>query len=297
MIARAARALPPQMPAPPSYQKVNPGDQPVLFLVLRSATLPLSIDQRVRRVDDRAAHLDGQRRRAGAGVRRREVRGPHRRRSAQARGARHRHRRSRQRRSRTPTSSCRPARCTARSRPSRCWPTASCCARQAYGPMIVAYRNGNPVRLEEVAHVYDGVENDKNAAWYGRASARSTWRSRSSRAPTSSRSSTRSKTLLPAFREQLPAAAVARHPQRSLGRDPRVGPRRQVHAADHGRARRPGDLPVPAEPLGHDHSEPRAAGLDRRDLRGDVPARLQPRQPVADGADALRSASSWTTRS
>src|SRR5262249_47160063 len=42
MIAKAARQLPPQMPAPPSYQKVNPGDQPVLFLVLRSPTLPLS---------------------------------------------------------------------------------------------------------------------------------------------------------------------------------------------------------------------------------------------------------------
>src|SRR5213079_313500 len=42
MIARAARQLPPQMPAPPSYQKANPSDFPVLFLVLRSATLPLS---------------------------------------------------------------------------------------------------------------------------------------------------------------------------------------------------------------------------------------------------------------
>ena len=42
MIARAARQLPPQMPSPPSYQKVNPGDQPVIFLALRSATLPLS---------------------------------------------------------------------------------------------------------------------------------------------------------------------------------------------------------------------------------------------------------------
>ena len=30
------------MPAPPSFQKVNPADQPVMFLVLRSATLPLS---------------------------------------------------------------------------------------------------------------------------------------------------------------------------------------------------------------------------------------------------------------
>src|SRR6184192_558367 len=43
MIAKAARQLPPQMPVPPSYQKVNPGDQPVLFLVLRSGTLPLPV--------------------------------------------------------------------------------------------------------------------------------------------------------------------------------------------------------------------------------------------------------------
>src|SRR5688572_31720642 len=42
MIARATRQLPPQMPSPPSYQKVNPGDQPVMFLVMRSRTLPLS---------------------------------------------------------------------------------------------------------------------------------------------------------------------------------------------------------------------------------------------------------------
>ncbi|HTI51076.1 MAG TPA: efflux RND transporter permease subunit, partial [Planctomycetaceae bacterium] len=41
MIARAQRSLPPQMPAPPSFQKVNPGDQPVMMLVLRSATMPL----------------------------------------------------------------------------------------------------------------------------------------------------------------------------------------------------------------------------------------------------------------
>src|SRR4051812_5567552 len=42
MIAKTARQLPPQMPTPPSYQKVNPRDQPVLFLFLRSATLPMS---------------------------------------------------------------------------------------------------------------------------------------------------------------------------------------------------------------------------------------------------------------
>ena len=42
MIARASRQLPPQMPTPPSYMKVNPGDYPVMLLVMRSPTLPLS---------------------------------------------------------------------------------------------------------------------------------------------------------------------------------------------------------------------------------------------------------------
>src|SRR5207245_543426 len=27
----------------------------------------------------------------------------------------------------------------------------------AYGPTIIAYRSGNPVRLDQVAHVYDGI--------------------------------------------------------------------------------------------------------------------------------------------
>jgi HAE1 family hydrophobic/amphiphilic exporter-1 len=42
MIARATRQLPAQMPAPPSYFKVNPGDYPVMLLVMRSPSLPLS---------------------------------------------------------------------------------------------------------------------------------------------------------------------------------------------------------------------------------------------------------------
>src|SRR6476660_6382423 len=41
MIAKTARQLPPQMPTPPSYQKVNPGDQPVVLLALRSSVLPI----------------------------------------------------------------------------------------------------------------------------------------------------------------------------------------------------------------------------------------------------------------
>jgi HAE1 family hydrophobic/amphiphilic exporter-1 len=39
-------------------------------------------------------------------------------------------------------------------------------AAEEYRPIPVAYRNGSPVRLSEVANVYDGVENPRNASWY-----------------------------------------------------------------------------------------------------------------------------------
>jgi len=41
-ISGSLRRLPPDLPNPPSFRKVNPADQPVLFLALRSSTLPLS---------------------------------------------------------------------------------------------------------------------------------------------------------------------------------------------------------------------------------------------------------------
>src|SRR5579884_1678888 len=41
-IAQAARQLPPNMPSPPTYRKVNPADFPIVFLAMSSDTLPLS---------------------------------------------------------------------------------------------------------------------------------------------------------------------------------------------------------------------------------------------------------------
>jgi hydrophobic/amphiphilic exporter-1 (mainly G- bacteria), HAE1 family len=41
-ISRATRSLPKDMTTPPSYSKVNPADQPILFVALTSPTLPLS---------------------------------------------------------------------------------------------------------------------------------------------------------------------------------------------------------------------------------------------------------------
>src|SRR3954469_12618396 len=40
-ISRAGGNLPPSMPRPPSYQKVNPAEQPIFYLALDSDTLPM----------------------------------------------------------------------------------------------------------------------------------------------------------------------------------------------------------------------------------------------------------------
>ncbi|HYA04123.1 MAG TPA: efflux RND transporter permease subunit, partial [Syntrophobacteria bacterium] len=42
-ISGAQRQLPQDMPSPPSYRKVNPADQPILYLALTSSTLPLYV--------------------------------------------------------------------------------------------------------------------------------------------------------------------------------------------------------------------------------------------------------------
>ena len=57
------------------------------------------------------------------------------------------------------------------------------------------------------------------------------------------------------------------HPDRSHQHHPRVGHRRAVLVAADDRARRRGDVPVPAHAVGHDHSERRGSAVDRRHLR------------------------------
>src|SRR5262245_59149634 len=77
----------------------------------------------------------------------------------------------------------------------------------SYGPTIIAYRNGMPVRLDEVAHVYDGVENDKTASWQNGE--------RCIYLPVQKQPGVnvvetveRIKALLPTIREQLPASVT-----------------------------------------------------------------------------------------
>jgi HAE1 family hydrophobic/amphiphilic exporter-1 len=203
MIGRASRQLPPQMPAPPSYQKANPGDQTIILLVLRSATLPLST------LDEYAQQTIAQRISMVSGVASVDVFG------SQKYAVR---------------IDVDPRELAARSlgidevagavsNANVNLPTGNIYGEKtfvvqsngqllrasAYGPTIIAYRNGNPVRLEEVAHVYDGVENDKSASW--QQGERCVMLSVRKQPGTNVVEVVdRIKALVPTFREQLPAS-------------------------------------------------------------------------------------------
>src|SRR3954467_6129281 len=165
MIARAARALPPGMPSPPSYQKVNPADQPVLFLTLSSQTMPLAL------VNQYAESVLSQRLSMVSGVAGVNVFGAQRfavridvdptqlaarqigiDEVAQAVAAANVNR---------PTGTLYGAQ-----RNFVVQTSGQLMAAEEYRPIVVAYRNGSPVRLSEVANVYDGVENPRNASWF-----------------------------------------------------------------------------------------------------------------------------------
>ena len=164
--------------------------------------------------------------------------------------------------------------------------------------LIVAYRNGAPVHLGELGDVLRRRRRTTRRRAGTTASARSCSPSSASRARTPWTSRDAVKEAL-AELEQAIAADASRFTSATTARwrFRSVGARREVHARADARARRAGDLPVPAQPLGDDHPEPRAADVDHRHVLGDVRAGLQPRQPVADGADARGRASSSTTRS
>ena len=164
-IARAARLLPPQMPTPPSYQKVNPADQPILFLAVTSPTLPLST------IDEYAETLMSQRISMVSGVAQVSVYG------AQKYAVRiqvdPRELASRglgidevadavdRLNVNLPTGAMQgPARALT------VQANGQLVDANAYRPAIVAWRNGSPVRLEDLGRVQDSVENDKAAAWY-----------------------------------------------------------------------------------------------------------------------------------
>ncbi len=165
-ISQVVRRLPNGMPNPPQLQKVNPADQPILFMGLNSATVSPTvvaefadtlIAPRISQVEGVALvnvfgaakyavriQLDPNKL-ASRGIGLDEVQssvqkhnsnlpagtlwGPEQAYTVQANG--------------------------------------QVMNAEAYRPLIVAYHNGSPVRLDELGDVLDGVQQDKNFAWIG----------------------------------------------------------------------------------------------------------------------------------
>ncbi len=163
MIARAARQLP-QMPNPPSYNKVNPGDQPVIFLALRSATLPLStVNEYAETIGQRISMVSGVAQVQIFGAAKYAVRvdiDP-RRLSARGIGIDEVATAIQSANVNLPTGTMYGA-----ERAFTVLANGQLFRAPDYGPLVIAYRNNNPVRLNEVARVYGGIEQDKSANFY-----------------------------------------------------------------------------------------------------------------------------------
>src|SRR5262250_1028981 len=164
-ISQASRLLPQNMPAPPAIRKVNPADQPVLQLALSSATLPLST------VDEYAETLIAQSLSTVRGVAQVQVWGaakyavhvqldPHELATRQI-GIDEVNTALNDGNVNIPAGVLwGPQRTITLQATGQLYKAAD------YANLIVAYRNGSPVRLADLGRVVDSVENPYNASWY-----------------------------------------------------------------------------------------------------------------------------------
>jgi hydrophobic/amphiphilic exporter-1 (mainly G- bacteria), HAE1 family len=203
-ISAALPQLPPGMPTPPSLRKFNPSDSPILFLSLNSPVLPLSA------VDEYAESLVAQRISMVDGVAQVQVYG------AQKFAVRAQidpdamadrqlgvddvSNAIRNGNPNTPVGTLYGKYNNLTLRTNGQLYNAA-----AYRPLIITYRNGSPVRLQDVANVVDSVENDKVASWYN--GSRSVTLAIMRQPGTNTVEVVDSiKKLIPTFREQLPAS-------------------------------------------------------------------------------------------
>ena len=160
----AATFLPRDLPAPPVYSKVNPADAPILTLALTSATLPLPQvrDFAETRFAQKISQLSGVGLVSISGGQRPAVRIQANPRALAAYGLT-----LEDLRTVVAAANVNQAKggFDGPQRASIINATDQLFAGKDYKALIVAYRNGAPVRLSEVAEVIDDVENTKQAAW------------------------------------------------------------------------------------------------------------------------------------
>jgi multidrug efflux pump len=160
----AATFLPRDLPAPPVYNKVNPADAPILTLALTSATLPLPQvrDFAETRFAQKISQLSGVGLVSISGGQRPAVRIQANPRALASYGLT-----LEDLRFVVAAANVNQAKggFDGPRRASIINATDQLFAGKEYEPLIVAYRNGGPVHLSDVAEVIDDVENTKQAAW------------------------------------------------------------------------------------------------------------------------------------
>jgi hydrophobic/amphiphilic exporter-1 (mainly G- bacteria), HAE1 family len=203
-ISRAARQLPTEMPSPPSFQKVNPADSPVLFLTLSSPTLPLST------VDEYAETQLAQRISMISGVAQVSVYGSQKyavriqldpnQLASRGIGMDQVEQAISDSNANLPTGTLEGANKTLRVAANGQLENAD-----EYRPIIVAYQNGSPVRLDELGRILDSVQSNKVASWYNDTRAIVLAIQRQPGTNTVEVVDN-VKNILPTFREQIPAS-------------------------------------------------------------------------------------------
>ena len=205
-IAAVMPLLPAGMPAPPSFRKFNPADQPIMFLGLTSDVVPMYV------LDDYAETLIAPRISMISGVSQVQVQGAQKyavrvqidpnKLHAQGIGINEINQALQNWNVNIPTGQLFGADSTYNIQAAGQLMNAA-----AFKPVVIAYRNGAPVRLEQVATVLDNVEDNKNASWlYTKAGARRAINLQVMRQPGSNTIEVTDavRRLLPAFETELP---------------------------------------------------------------------------------------------
>jgi hydrophobic/amphiphilic exporter-1 (mainly G- bacteria), HAE1 family len=164
-LATAQRRLPVEMTTPPFFRKVNPGDFPVLYISMRSDTMPLSA------VDDYAetllapqiSQLPGVAQVLVYGAQKFAVRVQVDPVAAAARNISLDDIRNVVAKA---NSSAPVGTLQGKEQAVTLLATGAMLHAADYRDVVVAYRNGAPIKLSEVARVIDSVENDKVATWF-----------------------------------------------------------------------------------------------------------------------------------
>ena len=164
-ISATLRRLPPEMTTPPSFRKVNPADAPVLFLSIVSSTLPLATvnDYAEQVIAQQVSQIPGVAQVTIFGQQKFAVRIEADPDAASARGLTLNDIRTAVANA---NSSAPLGDLTGSSRRLTLQATGQITRAEGYRDLVVAWRNGAPIRLGEIANVTNSVENNQTASWF-----------------------------------------------------------------------------------------------------------------------------------